>query len=99
MSTWYLSGLIKYGNHKQKKAKGIGFQQNLNGVWCLKAHTTDEMKAVLSVNSTNLIMVSPGCTSRCQPLDACVDTPSKCVLRICWEDCIADIVTNLSEEE
>ena len=64
-----------------------------------KAHTTDEMKAVLSINSTNLIMVPPGCTSKCQPLDVCINKPFKGVLRNCWEDYVADIVTNFSEEE
>ena len=63
-----------------------------------KAHTTDEMKAVLSINSTNL-MVLPGCTSKCQPLDVFVNKPFEGVLRNCWEDYVADIVTNLSEEE
>ena len=64
-----------------------------------KAHTTDEMKAVLSINSTNLIMVPPGCTSKCQPLDVCINKPFKGVLRNCWQDYVADIVTNLSGEE
>ena len=63
-----------------------------------KAHTTDEMKAVLSINSTNLIMVPPGCTSKCPPVDVCVKKPFKDVLGNCWEDYVADIVTNLSEE-
>ena len=63
-----------------------------------KAHTTDEMKSVLSINSTNL-MVLPGCTSKCQPLDVFVNKPFEGVLRNCWEDYVADIVTNLSEEE
>ena len=57
----------------------------------------DEMKAVLSFNSTNLIMVPPGCT--CQLLDICISKPFKCVLRNCWEDYVAGILTNLSEEE
>ena len=64
-----------------------------------KAHTTDEMKAVLSINSTNLIMVPPGCTSKCHPVDVCVKKPFKDVLGNCWEDYVADIVTNLSEEQ
>ena len=42
-----------------------------------KACTTDEIKAVLSINSTNLIMASPGCTSKYQPLDVCVKKPFK----------------------
>ena len=62
-------------------------------------HTTDEMKAALSVNSTNLIMVSPGCTLKRQPLDVCKNKPFNGVLRSCWEEYVADIVTNLSEEE
>ena len=64
-----------------------------------KAHTIDEMKAVLSTNSTNLIMVHPGCTLKCQPLDVCRNKPLKGVLRNCWEDYVAYIVTNLSKEE
>ena len=56
-----------------------------------KAHTTGEMKAVLSINSTNLIMVLPGCTSKCQPLDACISKPFRGVLRNCWEDYVAGL--------
>ena len=44
-------------------------------------------------------MVPPGCTSKCQPLDVCINKPFKGVLRNCWEDYVADTVTNLSEEE
>ena len=44
-------------------------------------------------------MVLPGCTSKCQPLDVFVNKPFEGVLRNCWEDYVADIVTNLSEEE
>ena len=79
----------------RKKTKGIGSQQIVNGIYdTFKAHTTDEMKAVLPINRTNLIMVPPGCTSKCQPLDVCTSKPFKGVLRNCWEDYIADIVTN-----
>ena len=44
-------------------------------------------------------MVPPGCTSKCQPANACISKPFKGVLRNCWEDYVADIVTNFSEEE
>ena len=63
------------------------------------AHTTDETKAVLSINTTNRIMVRPGCTSKSQTLDVCIKKPFKGVLSNCWEDYVADIVINLSEEE
>ena len=64
-----------------------------------KAHTIDEMKARWSISSTNLIMVPPVCTWKYQPLDVCINKPFKGVLRNCWEDYVADTVTNLSEEE
>ena len=43
--------------------------------------------------------MAPGCTSKCQPLDVCINKPFKGVLRNCWQDYVADIVTNLSGEE
>ena len=64
-----------------------------------KADTTDEIKVALSINSTNLIMVPPGCTSKYQPLDLCISKPLKGFLHNCWEDYVSDIVTNLSEGE
>ena len=83
----------------RKKQKELNFNRSLMVYDAFKANTNDEMKAVLSINSTNLIMVPPGCTSKCQPLDVCINKPFKGVLHNCWEDYVADIVTNLSEEE
>ena len=86
-------------SYVEKKQKEFDFNRPLMVYDAFKAHTTDEMKAVLSVNSTNLIMVPPGCYSKCQSLDVCISKPFKGVLRNCWEDYGAYIVTNLSEEE
>ena len=86
-------------SYAEKKQKELHFSRSLMVYDAFKAHTTDEIKAVLSINSTNLIMVPPGCTSKCQPQDASMNKPFKGVLRNCWEDNVADIVTNLSEEE
>ena len=44
-------------------------------------------------------MVPPGCYSKCQSLNVCINKPFKGVLRNCWEDYGAYIVTNLSEKE
>ena len=86
-------------SYAEKKQKELHFSRSLMVYDAFKAHTTDEIKAVLSINSTNLIMVPPGCTSKCQPQDASMNKPFKGVLRNCWEDNVADIVNNLSEEE
>ena len=64
-------------SYAEKKQKELDFNRSLMVYDAFKAHTTDEMKAVLSINSTNLIMVPPGCTSKCQPLDVCINKPFK----------------------
>ena len=84
---------------QKKNQKELDFNRSLMVYDAFKAHTTDEMKAALSINSTNIIMVPPGCTSKCQPLDVCINKPFKGVLRNCWEGYVADIMTNLLEEE
>ena len=84
---------------EKKKQKELDFNRLLIVYDAFKAHTTDDLKAVLSINSTNLIMVTLGCTQNCQPLDVCINKLFKGVLRNCWKDYVADIVTNLLEEE
>ena len=49
-------------SYAEKKQKELHFNRSLMVYDAFKAHTTDEMKAALSINSTNLIMVPPGCT-------------------------------------
>ena len=84
---------------QKKKQKELDFKRSLMVYDAFKAHATDEMKAVLTINSANLIMVPPGCTWKCEPLDVCINKPFKCVLRNCWKDYVVDIVTSHSEEE
>ena len=48
-------------SYAEKKQKELDFNRSLMVYDAFKAHATDEMKAVLSINSSNLIM----CTSKC----------------------------------
>ena len=47
--------------YAEKKQKELDFKRSLMVYDAFKAHATDEMKAVLSINSSNLTM----CTSKC----------------------------------
>ena len=47
-------------------------------------------------SSRNLVLVPAGCTSKCKPLNVCINKPFKGVLRNFWEDYFANIVTKLS---
>ena len=57
------------------------------------------MKASLATENNNLVLEPAGCTSKCQPLDVCINKPFKGVLRNFWEDYVANIATNLTETE
>ena len=48
-------------SYAEKKQKELDFNRSLMVYDAFKAHATDEMKAVLSINSSNLTM----CTSKC----------------------------------
>ena len=49
-------------SYAEKKQKELDFNRSLMVYDAFKAHTTDDLKAILSINSTNLIMVTLGCT-------------------------------------
>ena len=57
------------------------------------------VKVLLATNYRNLAPVPVGCTSKCQPLDMCINNPFKSGLSNFWEDYVANIVTNLTETE
>ena len=59
----------------------------------------DNVKALLATENTNLVLEPAGCTSKCQPLDVCINKPFEGVLRNFWEDYVANIATNLTETE
>lgn len=44
-------------------------------------------------------MVPHGCTSKCQPLHVCINETFKDILRNCWKDHTAIIVTTLPKKE
>ena len=64
-----------------------------------KAHKTDNVKVLLETNNSNLVLVPVGCSSKCQPLDVCINKSFTGILRNFWEDCVANIVTILTETE
>ena len=77
-------------SYAEKKQNELDFNRSLLVYDALKEQTFDEMKVVLSISSTNLITVIPGCTSKCQPIDVCINKPFKGVLRNCLEDYVAE---------
>ena len=40
-------------------------------------------------------MIPPGCTSKCQPMDVCINKPFKAILRQCWANYISKIIEQI----
>ena len=40
-------------------------------------------------------MIPPGCTSKCQPMDVCINKPFKAILRKCWVNYISKIIEQM----
>ena len=79
------------------KQKGLGFDWSFMVHDAFKAQKRYDVKMLWAANKTNLALVPAGCTSKCQPLDVCINKPFKDVLRSFGEDYVAKIVTNLTE--
>ena len=66
-----------YGREKQKE---LGFERSFMVYDAFKSHKTDNVKVLLAMNNTNLVIVPSGCLSQCQPLHVCINKPFKGVL-------------------
>ena len=47
------------------------------------AHLTDGVKNQLLEGNTNILAMPTGCTSKCQPMDVCLNKTFKAILRKC----------------
>lgn len=67
--------------YKNKKQTKLNFNRFLMVSDAFKAHVTRDKRAALKINGTSIVTVPPGFTSKCQPLDVCVNKsfkPVKC---------------------
>ena len=37
-------------------------------------------------------MFPPGCTSKCQPMDVCINKPFKAILPKCWMEYVSEMI-------
>ena len=53
---------------------------------------TEGIKAQLLESKSDILPIPAGCTSKCQPMDVCLNKPFKAVLRRCWVKYVATVV-------
>ena len=78
--------------HTKLMSQKLGFENSLLTFDAFSAHKTDEVEAKLVQNKSDILMIPAGCTSKCQPMDVCINKPFKANLRKCWVGYVAKMI-------
>lgn len=79
-------------NHVRAESKKLGFDNSLLTFDAFAAHLTESVKNQLLKEECDTLAIPAGCTSKCQPMDVCLNRPFKAVLRKCWVKYISDTI-------
>ena len=78
--------------HTKAMSEELGFENSLLTFDAFSAQKTDEVEAKLVENKSDILMIPAGCTSKCQPMDVCINKPFKAILRKCWVEYVAEMI-------
>ena len=86
MKVWVEDIWIKYIRAERWK---LGFENALLTFDAFAAHLTDDVESQLLEAKTDTLAIPAGCTSKCQPMDVCLNKPLKAILRKYWVNYIS----------
>ena len=92
MDVWLEEIWIKY---VKKVSQEINFDNSLLTFDAFSAHKTDDVQKKLLQNKSDLLMIPAGCTSKCQPMDVCINKPFKAILRKCWVEHVSKAIEEM----
>ena len=78
--------------HIRAECQKLGFENALLTFDAFAAHLTDDVKSQLLEAKADTLAIPAGCTSKCQPMDVCLNKPFKAFLRKCWVYYILSVV-------
>ena len=78
--------------HIRAECQKLGFENALLTFDAFAAHLTDDVESQLMEAKTDTLAIPAGCTSKCQPMDVCLNKPFKAILRKCWVSYISSVV-------
>ena len=93
MIVWLDEIWVKY---VKKINKELGLENSLLTYDAFSAHKTDTVASKLNENKSDALMIPAGCTSKCQPMDVCINKPFKAILRKCWVEHVNKAVEKMS---
>ena len=80
MEVWVEEIWLKYVKDVSRQ---LGFDNSLLTFDAFSAHKTDDIQSKLVESKSDILMIPPGCTSKCQPMDVCINKPFQGILRKC----------------
>ena len=92
MEVWVEEIWLKY---VREVSKQLGFNNSLLTFDAFSGHKTDDVQSKLVGNKSDILMIPPGCTSKCQSMDVCINKPFKAILRQCWVNYISKIIEQI----
>ena len=81
MKIWVEEIWLKY---TQAECRSPGFQNSMLSFDDFTANLTGGVKNQLLEGNSNILAMSAGCTSKCQPMNVCLNKLFKTILRKCW---------------
>ena len=78
--------------HTKLMSQKLGLENSLLRFEAFSAHKTDKVEVKLVQNKLDILMIPAGCTSKCQPIDVCINKPFKANLRKCWMGYVAKMI-------
>ena len=78
--------------HTTAMSEKLGFQNSLLTFDAFSAHKTDEIQGKLIEKKTDILMILPGCITKCQPMDVCINRLFKAILRKSWMGYVSEII-------
>ena len=83
--------------HIRVECQKLGFENALLTFDAFAAYLTDDVESQLLEAKTDTLAIPAGCTSKCQPMDVCLNKPFKAILRKCWVNYISSVVESFSD--
>ena len=95
MKVWVMEEI--WFKHSQAKCKRLSFQNSMLSFNAFAAYLTNGVKNQLLESISNILSIPAGCTSKCQPMDACLNKSFKAILRKCWVKYVSNVVESFPE--
>ena len=92
IEVWLEEIWLKY---VREVSKQLGFDNSLLTFDAFLAHKTDDVQNKLVENKSDILMIPPERTSKCQPMDVCINKLFKAILHKCWVNYISKIIEQM----